>query len=92
MQISVFRVRLFSKILSQHWTPSFLQHYNYSSGFGLMWGGTMADHSLKGGSGGFEVKLVESFKTDDKDAIAPDGRNFSSMCRIGWTVKDRNEF
>lgn len=51
----------------------------------------MADHSLKTGSGGFEVKVTESFTTEDKDATAPDGRDFSAMCRIGWTVKDWND-
>ena len=56
-----------------------------------MWGGCLADHSLKSGSGGFEVKLVESFPAQDADSVAPDGRDFSAMCRIGWTVKDRNE-
>ena len=53
----------------------------------------MADHALKTGSGGFEVKLMNSLKPglEDKDSIAPDGRDFTSMCRIGWTVKDRDE-
>ena len=53
----------------------------YFSAVSQLWGGAKADHSLKVGSGGFEVKIVDK-KGAEEEAL---------QCRVGWTVKEWNE-
>ena len=58
-----------------------------------MWGGCVADHALRTGSGGFEVKLVEVVKGTELDEDSQfDEKDYSSICRIGWTVKEGNAY
>ena len=52
-----------------------------------MWGSALADHGIITGNGGFEVKIVEMIKFEDKEAQV-NGNDLTSIGRFGWTVQD----